>query len=62
MSTTLPPVRQPTLRDVAKEAGVPFLMPEAMNDRASPRSMAWLRAVAERPATRAVMAMRPPRQ
>ena len=46
----------------ATAAGVPFLMPEAMNDRASPRSMAWLRAVAERPATRAVMATRPPRQ
>ena len=42
--------------------GVPFLYPEAMNDKASPRSMAWLNAVSERPATKAVMATRPPRQ
>jgi glutathione S-transferase len=43
-------------------AGVPFLMPEAMNDTASPRSMAWLRAVAERPATKQVMATAPIRR
>lgn len=42
--------------------GVPFLYPEAMNDKASPRSMAWLKAVSERPATKAIMATRPPRQ
>jgi len=42
--------------------GVPFLMPEAMNDTASPRSMAWLDAVGERPATKQLMATRPPRQ
>jgi glutathione S-transferase len=43
-------------------AGVPFLMPEAMNDAASPRAMAWLRAVADRPATKQVMATAPPRR
>jgi glutathione S-transferase len=43
-------------------AGVPFLMPEAMNDTASPRAMAWLRAVADRQATKQVMATAPPRR
>jgi glutathione S-transferase len=42
-------------------AGVPRLMPEAMNDAATPRAMAWLRAVEERPATKRVFADgRPP--
>jgi glutathione S-transferase len=41
--------------------GVPFLMPEAMSDAATPRSMAWLRAVGERPATKQVMANSPRR-
>ena len=41
--------------------GVPFLMPEAMSDATTPRSMAWLRAVGERPATKQVMANSPRR-
>lgn len=40
---------------------VPFLMPEAMSDAVTPRSMAWLRAVGERPATKKVMATSPRR-
>lgn len=40
---------------------VPFLMPEGMSDAVTPRSMAWLRAVGERPATKKVMANSPRR-
>ncbi|MGH6989531.1 MAG: glutathione S-transferase family protein [Stellaceae bacterium] len=35
-------------------AGVPYLMPEAMNEAQTPRAMAWLKAIAERPATQKV--------
>lgn len=41
--------------------GVPFLMLEAMSDATTPRSMAWLRAVGSRAATKQVMANSPRR-
>jgi glutathione S-transferase len=43
-------------------AGVPFLMPEAMNEDTTPRGMAWLRAIQARPATRKVFADAPTRR
>ena len=40
---------------------VPRMMPETMNDEATPHAMRWLRAIEERPAVKKVMATAPRR-
>jgi glutathione S-transferase len=53
-----------TLADICTYAiamGVPRMMPEAMNDEATPNAMRWLRAIEERPAVKKVMATAPRR-
>ncbi len=55
---------QYTLADICTYAiamSVPRMMPETMNDEATPHAMRWLRAIEERPAVKKVMATAPRR-